>query len=85
MPGPVTLAAGSAHARTLWLGWGDASLALGRFRTGAGLAWNLYAGAYSGADARLGYDDGCASAMLSARFAPDRALPDFGLALTLRK
>jgi len=85
MPGPVTLAAGSAHARGLWLGWGDAALALGRFRTGAGLAWNLDASAYSGADARLGYDDGCASAMLSARFAPDRALPDFGLALTLRK
>ena len=85
MPGPLTLAAGTAHAAELWLGWGDAALALGRLRTGAGLAWNLDAVAYSGADARLGYDDGCTAATLTARFAPDRAVPDLGLALTLRK
>ncbi|MDP2316092.1 MAG: hypothetical protein Q8P41_24560 [Pseudomonadota bacterium] len=85
MPGPVTLAVGSARASALWLGWGDAGVAIGRLRTGAGLAWNLGEGTYAGADARIGYDDGCASAMVTARFAPDRPLPDFGFAATLRR
>ncbi|MES2640095.1 MAG: hypothetical protein V4850_11450 [Myxococcota bacterium] len=90
MPGPVTLAVGSTHAvtaytGTLWLGWSDAALALGRLRAGGGLAWDLAGGAYSGADARLGYDDGCTAAMVTARFAPDRDLPDFGFAATFRR
>ena len=100
-PGPVTLAVGSTHARAfqgppsllelapatgdLWLGWADVALALGRLRVGGGLAWDLAGGVASGGDARLGYDDGCASAMVTARFSPDRDLPDFGFAATVRR
>lgn len=84
-PGVVGLGAGSAHAGELWLAWGDAALALGRFRTGGGVAWDLGGAAFSGAEARVGYDDGCASATVTARFSPDRAVPDFGFAATLRR
>ncbi len=80
-----SVAIGSAHASGLWLGWGDAVVGVGRFRTGGGLTWDLGGGAFSGADARVGYDDGCTAATLTARFAPDRVLPDFGLALVLRR
>ncbi|MFN7145275.1 MAG: hypothetical protein ACK4YP_15990, partial [Myxococcota bacterium] len=100
MPGAVTLAAGTARTGggggvaggasppapgALWLAWGDAGLALGRLRTGGGVAWDLGAAAFSGADARLGYDDGCVAATVSARFSPDRAVPDVGFAATFRR
>jgi hypothetical protein len=85
MPGPVTVAVGTTHADPLWLAWGDTGVAVGRLRTGAGLSWDLGQRAFAGADARIGYDDGCAAALITARFAPDRALPDLGLAVTLRR
>jgi hypothetical protein len=83
--GPVTLKAGGAHAADLWLTWGDAALAVGRLRLGGGAAWDLAARRLSGADARVGYDDGCAAATVSAAFSADRPLPDLGLSVTLRK
>lgn len=96
-PGALTLTGGAAHAdglagspddgvpATLWLGWADASVRWRRLRVGGGAAWDLGRGAFSGADARLGYDDGCAAVGVSARFSPDRPLPDLGLSATLRR
>jgi hypothetical protein len=84
-PGVVEFGAGTARAGALWLTWGDASLALGRLRTGGGVAWDLTGAAFSGADARIGYDDGCFAATLSAHFGPDRPLPELGVAATMRR
>ena len=83
--GPVSVTAGGTRAGTLAFAWGDTSLAFGRLRAGAGLAWDIGGGALSGADARLGYDDGCAAATLTARFSPDRVAPDIGFAATVRR
>ena len=65
----------------LWLAWSDATVAPGRLRVGAGVTWDVGREAFAGASARLGYDDGCVNAWLTAGFAPDRAVPDVGLIL----
>lgn len=83
-PAPLSFGLGGAHADELWLSWGDVTARPGRLLVGTGLAWDLGAGAFTGADARLGYDDGCLAATLFARFAPDRALPDLGASLSFR-
>jgi len=83
--GAVSVSVGSLRAEPLWLAWGDVDLAPGRVRAGGGLTWDLGEAGWSGASARLGYDDGCAAAMLTAGFGPDRTLPDLGLSLRLRR
>ncbi|MFZ5477703.1 MAG: hypothetical protein ACOZNI_13090 [Myxococcota bacterium] len=81
--GGVTAVAGSARAASLWLGWGDATVRIGRLVSGGGLAWDVLAGAYAGASTRVGYDDGCVAATLTGAFAPDREVPDVGVAVRL--
>lgn len=84
-PDPVTLAVGGANAEGLALAWGDAGVRVGRLVAGAGGAWDVGANVHAGADARLGYDDGCVAATITARFAPDREAPDFGAGVVVRR
>ena len=74
-----------AHAPDVWLTWGAMDLRRGVLRAGASAAWDLGAGAWSGAGLRVGYDDGCVSGLLTADLSPDRALPDLGLQVRLRR
>lgn len=69
-----------------WLAWGDADAHLGRLRVGGGLSTPLGADtpAWS-ARALLGYDDGCTRMLVTASVAPDRALPDLGLTVSVRR
>ena len=67
------------------IGWGDLTWHPGRLVVGGGASLGLEAGALPNGVARVGYDDGCSALLLSAGFSPDRDLPDFGLALQLRK
>lgn len=83
--GGVDLGGGVLHDGGLALGWGDAGLGWRRARGGGSLAWDLGAGSWSGAGARLGYDDGCVAVGVSAAFSPDRALPDLGVKVELRR
>lgn len=76
---------GMAHAPDVWLTWGAMDLRRGVLRAGASAAWDLGAGAWSGAGLRVGYDDGCVSGLLTADLSPDRALPDLGLQVRLRR
>lgn len=69
----------------LLLAWGDLDLHPGRLRAGGGLTWDVEGAGFAGASARLGYDDGCSGALVTAAFAPDRAVPDFGFKLVLRR
>lgn len=79
------LGAGVVGREDIRLAWADASLRWRRLGVGGGLAWDLGAPGWSGADGRVGYDDGCASAWLTAAAGPDRALPDLGLQLRLAR
>ncbi len=86
---------GFLHAGDVWLGWGEVSLKTGRLVAGAGLTldlaaedtdpWALVPVAVEGASLRLGYDDGCSAILLSSALSPDRALPDVGVQLLLRR
>lgn len=69
----------------LLLTWADLDVHPGRLRVGGGLSWDFEGAGFSGAMARLGYDDGCSSALLTAAFSPDRAVPTVGLKATLRR
>lgn len=82
--GALSAGVGGVHEGEVALAWGEADLAPGRARVGGSLAWDLAAGSWSGADARVGYDDGCVAIGLRAGFSPDRALPDLGLAAEVR-
>lgn len=84
-PAPLSLGLGAANAEGLTLGWTDATLHPGRLLVGGGLAWDFGSDGFSGSSARIGYDDGCVSAIVSAAFAPDRAIPDLGFAMVLRR
>ena len=82
---PVTVTLGSTRAEDLWLAWADTGVAWRRLRVGGGLGWDLQGKGFTVANARVGYDDGCAAITLTAAFAVDRDLPDLGLAATLRR
>jgi hypothetical protein len=89
-PGPLQVTLGGTHASGLGLAWADVGIHPGRLVAGGGLTWDFLAdegdlGALSGASARLGYDDGCVAGTLTAAFAPDRTLPDLGVAFALRR
>lgn len=81
----VSGSVGAVRGEGLAVAWGSTDLRLGRLLLGGGVAGDLEAPAWSGASAQIGYDDGCSSLILSAAFSPDRALPDLGAKLVLRK
>ena len=90
---------GVVHAGIEWFTLGEISLHLGRFVSGLGLSidpvpdaadvrvfeWAGAALALDGATARVGYDDGCSSFVVTAALSPDRDLPDLGAQVVLRK
>ena len=72
-------------AADVGLTWAAADLRRGVLRAGLSGAWDLDAGAWSVAGVRVGYDDGCMLGMVTADLSPDRALPDLGSQLQLRR
>jgi len=83
--GLVALDLGALAAADTALGWADLTLHPGRLLVGGGVSRGFAADDLLSGAARLGYDDGCSSLVLTAAFSPDRALPDFGAQLVLRK
>lgn len=83
--GLVALDLGALAAADTALGWADVTLHPGRLLVGGGVSRGFAADDLLSGAARLGYDDGCSSLVLTAAFSPDRALPDFGAQLVLRK
>ncbi|GDX82423.1 hypothetical protein LBMAG42_42340 [Deltaproteobacteria bacterium] len=83
--GVVALDVGALLAPDAQLGWADLTWHPGRLVLGGGASRGFSETDPLTGSARLGYDDGCSSLVLSAAFSPDRALPDVGLALALRK
>ncbi|MSQ00578.1 MAG: hypothetical protein EXR71_01635 [Myxococcales bacterium] len=83
--GAVEVDAGVLFSADTAVAWADASLHVKRIVVGGGASRGLLADDAPSGVARLGYDDGCSALLLSAAFAPDRALPDFGVRLELRK
>ncbi len=87
---PASLSAGVVHAlaadgtETL-LTWGSADLRLHRARLGGSMSTPVGVPALWTARAFAGYDDGCSSLLVTAALSPDRALPDFGLKLQVRR
>ncbi len=77
--------AGAMTSADTALGWGDVTWHPGRFVIGGGVTQGFAADAEPNGVARVGYDDGCSSLLVSAGFSPDRELPDVGLKLQLRK
>lgn len=65
--------------------WGDLTWHPGRLVLGGGVVQGLALGDTPSASARVGYDDGCSSAVLRGDWSPDRTLPDLSLAVELRK
>jgi hypothetical protein len=82
---PLGGSVGLAKAPELWLAWAGANATLGRAVAGVESGYDLDARALSGVALRLGYDDGCSSLTGTASLSPDRELPDFGVAVVLRK
>jgi hypothetical protein len=83
--GLVAVDAGALRAADTALGWADVTLHPGRLLVGGGVSRGFAAADPLSGAARLGYDDGCSSLVFTAAFSPDRALPDVGAQLVLRK
>lgn len=95
----ITGALGVLHLADEWFTWGEAGVHLGRFVSGASVSIDPDATAssaqiyrfpsstvaVSGLGFSLGYDDGCSAFVLTGALSPDRALPDVGAQVVLRK
>ncbi len=68
-----------------WLARADGEFLFRRLRLGSDLAWDVDAQTWAGAGLGLGYDDGCSLAMIRVGVSPDRALPDVGVQVELRR
>ena len=83
--GQVGLDVGTLLSPDAQLSWIDLTLHMGRFIVGGGISRGLGPDDPLHGAARIGYDDGCSSLVISGAFSPDRELPDVGLSLALRK
>ncbi len=83
--GAVEVDAGVLFSADTAVAWADATLHIKRLVVGGGASRGLLPEDAASGVARLGYDDGCSALVVSAAFAPDRELPDFGVRLELRK
>ncbi len=83
--GAVEVDAGVLFSADTAVAWADAALHIKRLVVGGGASRGLLPDDAANGVARLGYDDGCSALVVSAAFAPDRELPDFGVRLELRK
>ena len=83
--GQVALDVGTLVSPDAQLSWIDLTFRTGRVLVGGGISRGLGPDDPLYGAARIGYDDGCSSLVMSGAFSPDRALPDVGLSLALRK